>query len=172
MPAHCPGRCCRPANASARRRSGASEYSVQLSGNTSSITNPGALLPRRNLQVLQPPFVCDETIDPDTLATAIRAHLTNFDLAEGEAEVALALRWLGAPSYERIFAFAQGIVRGIADTIAQNKPLYIMLDGDVAQTLGAILREEFVSKARSWPSTAWCSGTSTTSTSAASGCRR
>jgi ethanolamine utilization protein EutA len=27
-------------------------------------------------------------------------------------------------------------------TVARNKPLYIMLDGDVAQTLGAILREE------------------------------
>jgi ethanolamine utilization protein EutA len=33
---------------------GASEYSVQLSGNTSYISAPGALLPRRNLQVLQP----------------------------------------------------------------------------------------------------------------------
>src|SRR5258706_7738632 len=32
---------------------GASEYSVQLSGNTIYISNPGTLLPRRNLQVLQ-----------------------------------------------------------------------------------------------------------------------
>ena len=76
---------------------GASEYSVQLSGNTSTITNPGALLPRRNLQVLQPPYVCEETIDPDKLAAAIRAHFTAFDLMEGETEIALALRWLGAP---------------------------------------------------------------------------
>jgi ethanolamine utilization protein EutA len=121
---------------------GASEYSVQLSGNTSTITDPGKLLPRRNLQVVQPPFVCEETIDPDKLASAIRGHFTNFDLTEGETEVALALRWLGAPSHERIFAFAQGIARGMANTISRNKPLYIMLDGDVAQTLGAILREE------------------------------
>ena len=121
---------------------GASEYSVQLSGNTSTITDPGALLPRRNLQVLQPPFVCGETIDPEKLAAAIRGHFTAFDLTEGEADVALALRWLGAPSHERIFAFAQGIVRGMARTVASKKPLTIMLDGDVAQTLGAILREE------------------------------
>jgi ethanolamine utilization protein EutA len=121
---------------------GASEYSVQLSGNTSTITNPGTLLPRRNLQVLQPPYVCEEVIDPDQLAAAIRGHFTSFDLTEGEADVALALRWLGAPSHERIFAFAQGIARGMAITIAQKKPLYIMLDGDIAQTLGAILREE------------------------------
>ena len=93
---------------------GASEYSVQLSGNTSTITNPGALLPRRNLQVLQAPYVCEETIDSDKLAAAIRGHFTKFDLVEGEAEVALALRWLGAPSHERIFAFAKGIVQGMA----------------------------------------------------------
>ena len=37
---------------------GASEYSVQLSGNTSYISTPGKLLPRRNLQVVQPPIVC------------------------------------------------------------------------------------------------------------------
>ena len=42
---------------------GASEYSVQLSGNTSYISDPGALLPRRNLQVLQPPFAFGETVD-------------------------------------------------------------------------------------------------------------
>jgi ethanolamine utilization protein EutA len=123
---------------------GASEYSVQLSGNTSYISKPGELLPRRNLQVLQPSYVCGDVIDSHTLAEAIRAHFTAFDLVEGEGEVALALRWLGAPSYERILAFAEGIRHGLATTIERKKPLYIMLDGDIAQTLGAILREELL----------------------------
>src|SRR6266550_5187457 len=123
---------------------GASEYSVQLSGNTIYISNPGALLPRRNLQVLQPSYVCEESIDADKLAKAIRAHFIAFDLIEGEGEVALALRWRGAPSYERILAFAEGIRHGLATTIERKKRLYIMLDGDVAQTLGAILREELL----------------------------
>ena len=123
---------------------GASEYSVQLSGNTSYISKPGVLLPRRNLQVLQPSYVCEEVIEADKLATAIRAHFTAFDLIEGEGEVALALRWLGAPSYERIAAFADGIRRGLATTIERKKPIYLMLDGDIAQTLGAILREELL----------------------------
>ncbi|HEV8519246.1 MAG TPA: ethanolamine ammonia-lyase reactivating factor EutA [Burkholderiales bacterium] len=121
---------------------GASEYSVQLSGNTSYISSPGELLPRRNLQVLQPPFVCEEVIDPEQLASVIRAHYTAFDRVEGEGEAALAFRWTGEPSYERISAFARGISRGLANTIAQRLPLFIMLDGDIAQTLGAILREE------------------------------
>jgi len=121
---------------------GASEYSVQLSGNTSYISSPAMLLPRRNLQVLLPPFSCGETISADELAKAIRNHLTAFDIADAEHEIALALRWTGMPSYQRLAAFAEGIKRGLADRIAKKLPLYIMLDGDVAQTLGHILRDE------------------------------
>jgi ethanolamine utilization protein EutA len=121
---------------------GASEYSVQLSGNTSYISAPGELLPRRNLQVLLPPFASGETIDAGELAKAIRNHLTAFDIADAEHEIALALRWTGLPSYQRLAAFAEGIKRGLADRIEKKLPLYIMLDGDVAQTLGHILRDE------------------------------
>jgi ethanolamine utilization protein EutA len=121
---------------------GASEYSVQLSGNTSYISRPAALLPRRNLQVLQPPYVCTEIIDPDHVAKSIRDHVTAFDLAGDAREIALAFRWQGAPSHQRLFAFAQGIRRGMADRIEEGQPLFVMLDGDIAQTLGAILREE------------------------------
>ncbi len=121
---------------------GASEYSVQLSGNTSYISAPGTLLPRRNLQVLLPPFACGDTIDPEKLAAAIRSHLTAFDVTGTDRDIALALRWTGMPSYERLAAFAAGIARGLAERIAKKLPLYIMLDGDVAQTLGHILRDE------------------------------
>jgi len=120
---------------------GASEYSVQLSGNTSYISAPGALLPRRNLQVLQPDYVPTEAIDPDAVAAAIRRHVAAFDV-EDDREIALAMRWQGPPAYERLAGFAEGIRRGLADRIARSQPIYIMLDGDVAQTIGAILREE------------------------------
>jgi ethanolamine utilization protein EutA len=120
---------------------GASEYSVQLSGNTSYISTPGVLLPRRNLQVLQPPYVCAETIDPDAVARAVRSHVVAFDV-EPEREIALAFRWQGAPAYERLAGFAEGIRRGLADRIARGQAIYVMLDGDVAQTLGHILRDE------------------------------
>ena len=124
MPARCPGRCCRPANASAPPRSAPPNTACSSRGNTSYISKPGELLPRRNLQVLQPSYVCEEVIDADKLAKAIRAHFTAFDLIEGEGEVALALRWLGAPSYERIAAFAEGIRHGLATTIERKKPIY------------------------------------------------
>ncbi len=121
---------------------GASEYSVQLSGNTVYVSAPGELLPKRNLQVLQPRVHFHHEIDPQKLASAIRAHFREFDLEEGEAEVALAFRWRGEPSFERIAAFARGICQGLEGTVRHGKPVYVILDGDIAQTLGGILKED------------------------------
>jgi ethanolamine utilization protein EutA len=122
---------------------GASEYSVQLSGNTVYVSQPGELLPRKNLQVLQPQFRLPELIDPESLAVAIRAHLAAFDVVEGETELALALRWRGAPSYERLSAFARAITLSLKNTISKARPVYLILDGDIAQTLGGILKEDW-----------------------------
>lgn len=121
---------------------GASEYSVQLSGNTVYVSQPGELLPRRNLQVLQPHVHFHHRIAPEAIADAIRSHFKDFDLEEGEAEVALAFRWRGEPSFERISAFAHGIRSGLKGTIEKAKPVYLILDGDIAQTLGGILKED------------------------------
>ena len=121
---------------------GASEYSVQLSGNTVYISSPRELLPRRNLQVIQPRIVLNEVIDPLAVAASIRNHFVSFDLVEGDAEVALAFRWRGVPTHARLAAFARGIVEALPQTLAAQKPLFIVLDGDVAQTLGGILKDE------------------------------
>ena len=122
---------------------GASEYSVQLSGNTVYVSAPGELLPRKNLQVLQPPVRLEKTIDVDALAKTIREHFTAFDVPEGETEVALAFRWRGEPAYERLGALARAIKLALPRTVEQGKPIYLLLDGDVAQTIGAILKEDF-----------------------------
>jgi ethanolamine utilization protein EutA len=122
---------------------GASEYSVQLSGNTVYISQPGELLPRKNLQVLQPPVGLEGKLEAEALAAAIAGHFKAFDVVEGDAEVALAFRWRGAPSFERVSAFARAITLGLPRTIEGGKPLYVILDGDIAQTLGALLKEEW-----------------------------
>jgi ethanolamine utilization protein EutA len=122
---------------------GASEYNVQLSGNTVYISQPGELLPRRNLQVLQPPVRLDGEIVPEKVAAAIGRHFAAFDLAEGESEVALAFRWRGEPSFARLSAFARAIALALPNTLKQKRPLYLVLDGDVASTLGGILKDDW-----------------------------
>src|SRR5205814_4424008 len=61
---------------------GASEYSVQLSGNTGRITDPDALLPRRNLQVVRPEYELGETVEAAAVADAIRRRLVALDVGQ------------------------------------------------------------------------------------------
>jgi len=121
---------------------GASEYSVQLSGNTGWISDPDLLLPRRNLPVLRPAYDLDDRVEPAEVAAAIRRHLVRLDDDASGGDVALALTWNGLPSYERLSAFAHGVREGLAPRIAAGRPVYLMLDGDVAMTLGRLLRDE------------------------------
>jgi ethanolamine utilization protein EutA len=121
---------------------GASEHSVQLSGNTSTITAPGRLLPRRNLQVVKPALVFGDEIDATATARAIREHFVAFDLDPSRDEAAIALEWTGSPEYPRLRALAEALVAAQAERLAAGRPLYVMLDGDIAQTLGGILSRE------------------------------
>jgi ethanolamine utilization protein EutA len=121
---------------------GASEYSVQLSGNTVYVSNPGALLPKANLQVIQPRLALGDSVDPAGVTSAIREHLRQFDVVEAHADVVLAFRWHGAPSHARLASLARGIVDALPATIAEERPLFVVLDADVAQTLGTILKDE------------------------------
>ena len=121
---------------------GASEYSVQLSGNTCFISNHGKLLPRRNLQVIQPPYDCLEEIAAEDVGQAIKTHRKAFEVDGDEREIALSFHWRGAPTYERMYAFAKGLTLGLDDMIAVGRPLFIVLDGDIAESLGHILKDE------------------------------
>ena len=93
--------------------------------------------------MVRPEVSLQGELDPEGLAEAIRRHLEAFDVRQGEAEFALAFAWSGAPSYERISAFARALTLALAPGIAKRMPLYLVLDGDVAQTVGAILKEDW-----------------------------
>lgn len=121
---------------------GGSEFTAQLSGNTGYVSDPDALLPRRNLQVISPEFEFTNSVHADDLATAIQEHFERFDIGNTGADVVLALRWSGRPEYRRIEALADGIRRGMAQRLEQGMPLYVILDADIAMNLGAVLRED------------------------------
>jgi ethanolamine utilization protein EutA len=121
---------------------GASEHSVQISGQTIHISDHAALLPRRNLPVLQPDFVFGEMVDAQALAQSIQVRRAVFGQANATDPFALAFRWRGAPDYARLRAFAEGVLLGLADRVALGAPVYLMLEGDAAQSLGAILAQD------------------------------
>jgi ethanolamine utilization protein EutA len=114
---------------------GASQFSVQLSGNTVHVSDP-SILPLRNLPVV---FARPNA---DDVAESIRRGFTRLDLVEGEAPVALAVPWRGAPHYAQLRALAEGIVQGLRRSLECGFPIVIALEGDIAASLGAILTED------------------------------
>jgi nitrite reductase/ring-hydroxylating ferredoxin subunit len=130
-----------PADARIRATAlGASEYTVQLSGITSYLGSPERTLPRRNLPVARPQYEIPDVIDATAAGEEIRRHIARFGV--GAADLVVALRWEGPPEYYRLRGLAEAVAQGLADRIAAGAPLYLMLDGDVARTLGLLLREE------------------------------
>lgn len=121
---------------------GASEYSVQLSGQTSTVTAPGRSLPRRSLQVLKPTIDLAAAPAAQEVATAILTHFEAFDLDPAHHEAVLAFEFDAAPEYSLIRALADGIATAMAGRLSAGQGLYVMIDGDIAQTLGGILRDE------------------------------
>ena len=122
---------------------GASEYSLQLSGNTTFVSAPGSLLPRKNLPVLPLALALGEDgIDAAAVATALRRAFTNHDLVEGAQDVAISLRWSGPPAYRRLSALKQGLLDALPNTLAEHRPLYLVADGDIALTLGYLIHED------------------------------
>lgn len=121
---------------------GASEYTVQLSGITSHLGAPERTLPRRNLPVAQPRYGLPDVVDGAVIGAEIKRHVARFAAADSSGDLVVALHWEGPPEYARVRGLADAVAAGLADRIAAGEPLYLMLDGDIARTLGLILRDE------------------------------
>jgi ethanolamine utilization protein EutA len=121
---------------------GASEYSVQLSGNTTFVSEPGTLLPRKNLQVVPLALPLADTIVASEVTEALRRSFMRHDLVEGDQDNAVSLRWSGAPSFDRMAALADGLLAAIPRTLASGRPIYLIADGDIALTLGHLVKDD------------------------------
>ncbi|MBI4484109.1 MAG: ethanolamine ammonia-lyase reactivating factor EutA [Acidobacteria bacterium] len=119
---------------------GASQYTVQLSGNTIYVSD-SKLLPLKNVPVIRP-LLSVADVDPHSIARGIGAALRRLDLEEGDGPVALALGWEDEPSYSRIRAASQGILSGFRPRIEQGVPLILVFDRDLGKLLGIHLKEE------------------------------
>jgi ethanolamine utilization protein EutA len=92
--------------------------------------------------VARPHYVLDDVVSPEAIATAIEKHLLTFGLNDSPVDVALALTWTGVPSYRRLRSFAEGITAGLRRRMADGRTVYLMIDSDIALTLGTILSDE------------------------------
>ncbi len=121
---------------------GASQFTVQVSGNTISVTRPD-ILPIHNLQVIYPRLPDSEAIAPEEMRSAIQKGFQRFDLIEGEQPVAIAIDWNGLPAYPLLRNLAAGIVQGLPSTLAAGLPLVLVFSHDFGALVGEIARDEF-----------------------------
>jgi ethanolamine utilization protein EutA len=120
---------------------GASQFTVQVSGNTINITRPD-MLPLHNLQVLYPQVQHGDDVQASEVAAAICGSFRRFDLEEGGQPVALAIDWQGTPSYAVLRKLADGIVGGLPRSIAAGLPIVLVFQNDFGKLVGYILRDD------------------------------
>lgn len=117
---------------------GASQFTVQVSGNTIHMSD-AVSLPVRNVPVVFPSLGLHRDFDAAGVAAAIGAALQNIDASE-EQPIALGIRWHGDPYYFRMRELAEGIAQALG--AKTQLPLILMVDGDIGKLLGHILEHE------------------------------
>ncbi|MDH5747723.1 MAG: ethanolamine ammonia-lyase reactivating factor EutA [Rhodospirillales bacterium] len=120
---------------------GASQFSVQVSGNTIHVTGDHDL-PIHNVPVLKLNLDLSGDFTSDQVSAEIASAMGRFDMREGETDVALALAWQGQPLHARLYALASGVCQGLSRSLAAHRPLILVMDGDIGKTMGEILRRE------------------------------
>jgi ethanolamine utilization protein EutA len=135
---------------------GASQFSAQVSGKTTHLSAQGTL-PVANIPVVRLRHPVPAAIDPEAIAAQFRDAATRQDV-DMSRPVALSFAWTGHASYPRLAAMARAVVAATGPT-ADGEPadggltadggtadggglLVLVMDADIAQSLGAILKEE------------------------------
>jgi len=118
---------------------GASQFSVQASGQTVYVSDAG-VLPVRGLRAVE--------VDARGALTddSVRASLGRLDRQEWTGDLAAVIRVDVPTSHAALFRVASVLARvageSRAEGTADGGPLYIVLRADVARALGRILKEE------------------------------
>jgi ethanolamine utilization protein EutA len=121
---------------------GASQYTIQVSGNTIFIT-PQDAVPVRNVPVVAPEFALDvDDLSKDAVKDATLNALRRLDLLNARQPVAIAFHWQGSATFFRLQSFSQGLVQGLKEILDKGHPLVLVNDGDIGGIVGLHFQEE------------------------------
>ncbi len=120
---------------------GASQFTVQVSGNTIYISRPD-VLPTRNVPVIRLNLALAGDIEAEQVSEDISKSLTRYDIDAVETTIALAFTWEGEPRHQRLFALAKGIRDGLGAAIDAGHTLILVMEGDIAGIMGNLLKKE------------------------------
>lgn len=113
---------------------GASQFTVQLSGNTIYVANPD-LLPLRNLRVVG--VNLDRVaLYASAIREAIEESFARVGVEASEESVALALHWPHGPAYAYLQALCEGVAEALSRDVRKGRPVVVVLDADVSRLVG------------------------------------
>ena len=115
---------------------GASQYTVQVSGDTLYLSDR-SLLPLHDLAAVA---VSPAAPDAAAIAREVRSGIGRLDREDGD--FALAVRWRHGPAYAALRELAQGVADGTRSLLRAGRPLVVVVDADIAGIVGQMLREE------------------------------
>ncbi|AHI40754.1 ethanolamine ammonia-lyase [Enterococcus faecalis] len=114
---------------------GAGSHTAEISGST--IAYREQILPVKNIPILKLAQE-DETLTVTELGQRIQEKL-NWHRIEETPQIALAIRGMNNPTFADIQRYGQGIVEGLANLVADQIPIIVMVDEDMAKALGHAL---------------------------------
>jgi len=115
---------------------GASQYTVQVSGNTIYVA-PHDTLPLRNIPVISPDLPLDsEVLNEAVIAKSIESALNHLEFHDLKQTVALHYHLQGSATFARLDAFCKGVIKGLAPVLSKGLPLVMVSDGDVGGLIG------------------------------------
>ncbi|EMW6005652.1 ethanolamine ammonia-lyase reactivating factor EutA [Enterococcus faecalis] len=114
---------------------GAGSHTAEISGST--IAYREQILPVKNIPILKLAQE-DETLTVTELGQRIQEKL-NWHRIEETPQIALSIRGMSNPTFADIQRYGQGIVEGLASLVAEQIPIIVMVDEDMAKALGHAL---------------------------------
>jgi ethanolamine utilization protein EutA len=121
---------------------GASQYTVQVSGDTI-LVSPKDAVPVRNVPVISPLLELGTAdIEPAKVKAAVEQAMQRLDLHQLETPVAVAVRWEGQARFARLDSLCKGILEALKDNLSGRNPVVLVTDSDVGGLLGIHLKEE------------------------------
>ena len=115
---------------------GASQYTIQVSGDTLFLTDP-SMLPLRDLAAVA---IRPTAASADAIARSVRAGIARLDREDGA--FAIAVRWRHGPAYAALRELCAGIGAAVRGLLPDTRPLVVVLDADVAGIVGQVLQDE------------------------------
>ncbi|MFX1283555.1 MAG: ethanolamine ammonia-lyase reactivating factor EutA [Promethearchaeota archaeon] len=122
---------------------GASEYTLEVSGSTTYMSTETSeqFFPIRNLPIVTP-IIQRDLLSEDYVMTQITSALKRLDIVEGDTPIVLAFHDPVRTVYEKLKMFSQGVVKALPKTVEKNKPIIMVFDTDIGNSVGNVLSRE------------------------------